>query len=216
MPIRPDYARVLAARIDALVGEFVRLQNQLLKELQGPASLQSKMAAMFALPITGRTSRAIHSGREIGAGVRLLYDSADEATFTVDPKQDHSVSPPDHLNTLKLSFNGSSGWAWFELELEWGELSAAERFQASLYCQPSRPVIFQVKLRLPRKDGHPQELSLANFELAPDDRNAIGSGTMALPDFVELDTSSRPKLLLLFEIGSDLTLSMHYFNVYFA
>jgi peptidoglycan/xylan/chitin deacetylase (PgdA/CDA1 family)/SAM-dependent methyltransferase len=215
-PIRPDYARELAARMDALVGEFVRLQNQLLNELKAPASLQSKLAAMFAQPLTGRVTRALESGQSITPHVELFFNKADEATLTFDVKTDHVHSPPNYLNLLKLDFVGSAGWAWFEVELEWGELANARNFQIGLYAQANRTTEFNAALILPTRNGEFNRISLANLELRPDLRNALGAGDLTVPDFINFNVAARPKLQLLFDIDSDLSLLLHYVNIYFA
>jgi hypothetical protein len=158
----------------------------------------------------------LSSGEEISPGVRLYFDQAAEATLTVDSKTDHSLSPPDYLNTLGLNFTESSGWAWLEVDLQWGELSTAERFQLSLYAQPSRSVEVQARLRLPRQGGEPQDYPFANIELGVDDRNAVESGDISIPDLIEFDTREKPQFLLFLDISSDLSILINYLNVYFA
>lgn len=53
MMIHPDYAPALAARLDALIAEFVRLRNQLLNTFDSPVTLQKTLKMLFAQPVTG-------------------------------------------------------------------------------------------------------------------------------------------------------------------
>ena len=216
MPLQPEYANTIASRLDALVGEFVKLQTQLLRELNAPLRLQKRLAGMFCQAVTGATRRRLHSGQEISQGVRVRFDEGTAIELTVDPKPDHTHSPETYLNTLKLHITGSSGWSWFEIDLEWGELTSAERFQFSIFAQANRRVGLQAGLRYPRRGLDPVEQIFTTLELSPDDRNAIASGELSVPDLVEFDTSARPQLLLFFETESELTITIHYLNVYFA
>ena len=36
------------------------------------------------------------------------------------------------------------------------------------------------------------------------------------PDFIELDTAQKPQLLLFLDSATDLSLAIHYMNLYFA
>lgn len=216
MPIRPDFARALAARLDNLVGEFVRMQNQLLNELKAPASLQGKLAGLFALPVTGRVARPLASGQEIGPNAEFFFNAAEEATLIIDVKDDHVKSPPDFLNTLTFEFAGSSGWAWMQVALEWGELSSASRYQASLYGETSRATNVSLELKLPQADGSTDGIVLANFVWHPEERNQLASGELRVPDFISVDLKSKPKLQFLFEIDTDISLTLQYLNVHFA
>ena len=216
MPIHPDYAHQLASRLDALVGEFVKLQNQLLNDSKSPLTLQKKLAALFALPVTGKVTRAVQTGQEIVAGVQVTFDEGASLNIWVEPKADHSLSPDTYLNTLGLNFSGHSEWLTLEIALEWRELSLAQRFQLGLYAQPNRAVNCETALRLPRRGADPVEVMLASFTLHSDERNATASGDLALPDFIELDTTQKPHLLLFFDTEADLSMVIHYFNVYFA
>jgi hypothetical protein len=71
-------------------------------------------------------------------------------------------------------------------------------------------------LRLPRKSGQPFDLGFASFEFHPNERNAVLSGDLRMPDFIELDTSRNPTLIFAFGTQDDLSLTLHYINVYFA
>jgi hypothetical protein len=51
---------------------------------------------------------------------------------------------------------------------------------------------------LPHKAGPPVDIGLANFELHDDDRNVIASGDLATPDFIQLDTTQKPTLIISF------------------
>jgi peptidoglycan/xylan/chitin deacetylase (PgdA/CDA1 family)/SAM-dependent methyltransferase len=215
-PIHPDYGRSLSARLDLLFGEFVKLQTQLLKSLGGPVSLQQRLTALFARPLTGKIGRLAAAGEEIGPGIVLSFAEGARVAVTVEPKIDHSLSPDGYLNRLSLAFTGSSEWLELRVTAGWGDLSLAERFQICLYAEPSRSVSCDALLRLPRKSGEPLDLAFASFELQPDERNAVLSGDLRMPDFIELDTGQNPTLIFAFGTEDDLSLTLHYINVYFA
>jgi len=215
-PVHPDYAQALARRLDALVGEFVMLQTQLLKCLGSPVTLQQRLTALFSQPITGRTSRPFEPGDEISPGISVSFEPDARLTLSVEPKTDHSLSPIDYLNVVSLNFAGSSEWLAIEVALEWNDLSLAQRFQLSMYARPTRTTACELAIRFPRKLSNPIEIKCADFELSSDDRNAVVSGDVTIPDFIDLDTTRKPQLLLFFNAESDLSINIHYLNVYFA
>jgi peptidoglycan/xylan/chitin deacetylase (PgdA/CDA1 family) len=214
--IHPDYAGQLAARLDALIGEFVKLQSRLLAAVGSPPTLQKKLTMLFAQPITGRSSRIVTPGAEISPGIAVSFDEGGRVAVSVEPKTDHSLSPDSYLNTVELDFSGESPWLVLEVALDWKDVASAERFQASLYGRPNRTVSCQLALRLPRHSGAPLEIGLAKFMLRSDERNAVASGEVPMPDFVELDTGATPHLLVFFDTEAALSLIIHYMNVYFA
>jgi peptidoglycan/xylan/chitin deacetylase (PgdA/CDA1 family) len=214
--IHPDYARSLGARLDLLIGEFVKLQTQLLKSLGGPVSLQQRLTALFSRPLTGKVSRVVLPGEEISPGIALSFADAASVTLTVEPKLDHSQSPESYLNRLALVFTGRSEWLELRVAVDWSDLSLAEHFQLCLFAQPSRSISCDAMLRLPRKSGDPLDLGFASFELHPDERNAVLSGDLRMPDFVELDTRRNPTLIFSLDAQNDLSLVLHYMNLYFA
>jgi peptidoglycan/xylan/chitin deacetylase (PgdA/CDA1 family) len=216
MPIHPEYAHQLASRLDALVGEFVRLQNKLLNDAKSPPTLQKKLANLFALPVTGKVSRTVGPGQEIVSDIQINFQEGANVGITVEPKADHSLSPDTYLNTVAISFAGQSEWLSLEVALEWRELSLAQRFQLCLYAQPSRAVTCEATLRFPTRSETPIEVNLCTFTLQSDERNAIASGDFSTPDFIELDTNEKLHLLLLIDTEADLSMVIHYFNVYFA
>ena len=216
MPIHPDYAKQLAARLDALIGEFVRLQSQLLGNLQSPLTLQKRLTMLFGQPITGQVSHPAIPGEEIGPGVTIGFDETAQLSLTVEPKADHSLSPDTYLNTIGLTLTGSSEWLELRVAVDWRDLSLAERFQLCLYARPSRAVVCGATLRLPRRSGDPVEVACGTFELQSSERNAVISGDLQLPDFIELDTDQQASFVLSFDAETDLTLVIDYFNVYFA
>jgi hypothetical protein len=199
-----------------LIGEFVKLQTQLLKSLGGPVSLQQRLTALFARPLTGKISRVAVPGEEISPGIVLSFADTARVALAVEPKVDHSQSPDSYLNKLSLALTGSSEWLELRVAVDWSDLSLAEHFQLCLYAQPSRSVACDVLLRLPRKSGEPLDLGFASFELQPDERNAVLSGDLRMPDFMYLDTSRDPTLIFSFSAQNDLLLVLHYMNLYFA
>jgi hypothetical protein len=215
-PLDPRYALSLAARLDALVGEFVKLQSQLLSDMAGSASLQSKLVSLFTLPLTGKVTRPVKPHQEIVTDIEITFEQQAEVSILVEPKADHALSPETYLNTFGLNFSGQSEWLTLTVTFDWRDLAAATRFQVSLYARTDRPLLCEAALRLPRKSGAPLEIVFADLKFGKDDRNAVANGELALPDFIELDTSQRPRLVLFFDTGADLSLTLHYLNVYFA
>ncbi len=215
-PVHPDYARALSARLDLLIGEFVKLQTELFKSLGSPVSLQQRLTALFGRPLTGKVRRLAVPGEELGPGIVLSFADNARVALTVEPKVDHSLSPETYLNKLSLVLTGSSEWLELRVAVEWGDLSLAEHFQLCLFAQASRTVACDALLRLPRKSGEPLDLGFASFELHPDERNAVLSGDLRMPDFIELDTRRNPVLIFSFGGQNDLSLVLHYINVYFA
>jgi peptidoglycan/xylan/chitin deacetylase (PgdA/CDA1 family)/SAM-dependent methyltransferase len=215
-PIHPGYARSLSARLDLLIGEFVKLQTQLLKSLGGPISLQQRLTALFGRPLTGKIGRVAVPGEEISPGIVLSFADDARVALTVEPKADHSLSPESYLNKLTLTLTGSSEWLELRAAVDWSDLSLAEHFQLCLYAQPSRSVSCDALLRLPRKSGEPLDLGFASFELHPDERNAVLSGDLRMPDFMALDIGRNPILIFSFSAQNDLSLVLHYINLYFA
>ena len=216
MPIHPDYAKQLAARLDALIGEFVRLQSQLLGTLQSPLTLQKRLTMLFGQPITGRVSRPGVSGEEISPGISLGFEETAQVALTIESKTDHSLSPDTYLNTVGVAFTGPSDWLELRVAVDWRDLSLAERFQLCVYARPSRSVACGAVLRLPRKSGDPIEVDCGAFVLHPADRNAVISGDLRVPDFIGLATDQQAVFAISFDTDADLSLTFDYINVYFA
>ena len=216
VPLHPAYQQQLAAELDTLVGQFVRLQNRLLSGANAPVTLQRRLASLFALPVTGNVTRLIKPEQEIISGTVLSFEHPSTVTLSVEPKVDHSLSPESYLNTIGISFDGESQWRMLATNLEWSELSLAERFQFSIYAHSNRVVSCDLALRLPRRGVPPLEVPLASFVLRPGERNAVASGPLVLPDFIELDTTQSPQFAVFFDTDEDLSLTFHYLNCYFA
>jgi peptidoglycan/xylan/chitin deacetylase (PgdA/CDA1 family) len=216
MPIHPDYVRILSHQLDTLVGEFVALQSRLLRTLRAPGSLQARLVGLFSQPLTGSTVRIASPGTEIAPGIVVNFDEGAGVTLTVRPKANHALSPDTYLNTVGLQLTGVSEWFALEIDLDWADLSLACRFQLSLYARTSRPVNGTAVLRLPTRNGGVLETTFAAFVLDVHDSNAIASGDLEVPDFVGLDTGRRPQVLVSFDCSSDLELTIHYINLYFA
>jgi peptidoglycan/xylan/chitin deacetylase (PgdA/CDA1 family)/SAM-dependent methyltransferase len=215
-PVHPDYLRTLGARLDLLIGEFVKFQTQLLNSLGGPISLQKRLTTLFSQPVTGRVGRAAVPGEEISPGIVLSFAEDARVTVTIEPKPDHTLSPDSYLNKVALALSGTSEWLELRVAADWSDLAMAERFQLCFYAQPSRSVACHALLRLPRKSGDPLDLGFASFELHSDERNAILTGDLRLPDFIELDTSRNPTLIVSFGTENEMSIVLHYINLYFA
>jgi hypothetical protein len=146
----------------------------------------------------------------------LSFAEEASVTVTIEPKNDHALSPEAYLNTVSLALAGKSEWLELRIAVDWSDLSLAEHFQLCLYAHPNRTVSCGAVLRVPRKAGDPLDLGFASFELHADDKNAVLSGDLRLPDFIDLDTARQPTLIFSFGTESDLALVLQYINVYFA
>jgi peptidoglycan/xylan/chitin deacetylase (PgdA/CDA1 family) len=214
--LNTDYRQQIASRLDALVGQFVKLQVQLLSDARGPMSAQRRLASLFALPVTGRVSRRLEPQQEIVEGVMVSFEETATLNLLVEPKLDHSLSPESYLNTLRFELAGRTEWLSMAVALDWRELSLARRFQLSFYGNSNRSVTCEVAVRLPRVGNPSEEIFFSSFTLSSQARNAVSSGELALPDFIKFDTSRAAELVFYFDISDDLSLEINYLNCYFA
>jgi len=215
-PLHADHRQQLASRLDALVGDFVKLQVQLLNEAAAPMTAQKRLASLFALPVTGRVMRTIQPNQAIIEGVTITFEDTANLSLLVEPKLDHSLSPESHLNTLRFDFSGQTEWLSLNVTLDWREISLAERFQLSLYANSNRSLTCEAALRLPRVGNHAHTYPFSTFALSSQARNAVTSGRLSLPDFIELDTTQAPELAFTFDTREDFSLEINYLNCYFA
>jgi peptidoglycan/xylan/chitin deacetylase (PgdA/CDA1 family) len=214
--LHPDYLLDLSHRLDALIGEFVTLQNRMLRGFRDGASLQSRLVALFCQPLTGISVRPVSAGATLAPGIHLRFDDGITVNVTVTPKSSHALSPDSHLNSIGLQVSGASTWLALEINLDWPDLSLSRRFQLSLYAEVSRPMACQAFLRLPLRDGSVTESPFSSFVLEPHQGSAVVSGELAVPEFIYLDMQRPPQVLLSLECGSDLSITLHYLNLYFA
>ena len=63
--LRKDYRLQLASRLDTLMGEFVKLQVELLNDSRTPMTAQRRIARLFSMPVTGRVAELARRAREI-------------------------------------------------------------------------------------------------------------------------------------------------------
>jgi peptidoglycan/xylan/chitin deacetylase (PgdA/CDA1 family)/SAM-dependent methyltransferase len=211
-----DFRQQIASRLDALVGEFVKLQVKLLNDPGAPMSAQRRLASLFALPVTGRVSRKLEPSQEIVEGVIVSFEETANLNLLVEPKLDHSLSPEGYLNTLRFELTGRTEWLSMAVALDWRELSLARRFQLSFYGNSNRAVTCEAALRLPRVGNPSEEIFFSSFTLSSQARNAVSSGELSLPDFIKFDTRQPPELVFYFDISDELSLEMNYLNCYFA
>jgi len=211
-----NYVRALATRLSTLIDGLVAHQTELMIAAGPAESVQRNLSALFTMPVTGTTILTVEPYREISPGVHLGFDGTAVVGLTVEPKQDHTVSPETCLNTLEIVFSGQSRWRTLEAACSWTELSFAKNYQLACYAEPDRPVVCRTILRLPLKDGTESDLAMAPFELRPGQRNTNRSGTLDLPDCTKLDASRNPRLLFFFDSDGDLKIRLDYINFYFA
>ena len=208
--------RHLAARLDTLIGEFVSLHMAMLGRPAAPA-LARRPSLHFSptrcLPALKGPSKPIQT---LFRAYRLDSSPTSAVLLAVESKQDFSRSPDSCLNTITISFSGTSRWLTLELAISWEEFRDASRYQFGLYAQPDRSLPGQAVLRLPLKAGGTVEHRLAEFRLSELERNCNRSGVLALPDLSEVDAAGKPRLIFFFDSKSSLTLRFDYLAIYFA
>ena len=199
---RPDRER-LAARLDALVGQFVSLHMDTLRKRIGTA--EKAITALFSQPLLGAVDAPLKAYVDLVPGVQIGFEPGASAQLSVRPKQDFSRSPDYCLNTVTLRFSGTSRWFTVEVQADWAEFQNCSRFQIGLYCSTDRVAAGHIVLRLPRKGGAIDH-RLADFRLTPDGRCCHRSGALNIPSLADADLQRRPKLIFFFDSASDLTL----------
>jgi peptidoglycan/xylan/chitin deacetylase (PgdA/CDA1 family)/SAM-dependent methyltransferase len=213
--IHPEYAHDLSARSDGSGGEFISLQTQLINSVGATPTLQKKLTSIFSQPLTGAVERSLGDVTPIGLGIELRCEDGAEVRLTMEPKTDHALSPETYLNVMRLDLVGPTVVS-LVVPLAWSDLQLGERFQLNFCAQPTQPLSCCAELTLPDRTGGLRPVTLSNFHLFPEQRNAMVNGDLRLPDFIELDTSRSAELIIYLNAESDLTIILHYLNVYFA
>jgi glycosyltransferase involved in cell wall biosynthesis len=205
-----------AARLDALVGEFVSLHMTMLQSQGRTVPHETALGVLFSEPMLAASEVAVKAYSDIVPGVQIGFEPTGSVLITLQPKQDFSRSPDSCLNMLSMSFSGTSRWLTLELALGWEQLRDSTRYQFGLYAQPDRPVTGKAVLRLPRKAGGTFDHRFAELRLSETGRSCHRSGALRLPDLSETDPERRPRLLFFFDSKANLTLRVDYLTLYFS
>jgi len=213
-PAKRSDAQDVAARLDALVGDFVSLHMALLRERDGKD--ERALATLFSRPMLDPSETAVKAYSDIAPGVQIGFEPSGSATLAVEPRRDFSHSPAHCLNTFTLRYSGKSRWFTLELALDWEELRNVDRYQIGLYVRADREAPGHVVLRLPRIAGGAVDHRLADFRLAPEERSCHCSGPLAWRGLSDPDAKRRPKLIFFFDPASNLALKFDYLTAYFA
>ena len=214
--LRKDYRLQLASRLDTLMGEFVKMQVELLNDTRTPMTAQKQIARLFSMPVTGRVTRSVRPGENLIDGVRVSFEETANLNLLVEPKADHSLSPESYLNTVRFELSGRSEWFTVSVSPDWRELSLAKHFQLSLYANSNRDLTFEAALRLPRRGNPAHECMFSVMRLPAHSHHAVKAGEIAIPDFINFDLSQKPELVFFFDSREDLSLDINYLNCYFA
>ena len=206
----------LAARLDALIGDFISLHTAIQESQARPAARETALATLFSEPMVAASEQAVKPYSEIVPGVQIGFETTARVLVTVQPKQDFSRSPDSCLNVLTISFSGTSRWLTLEVALDWEQLRDAGQYQFGLYAQPDRTVIGKAVLRFARKAGGVIDHRFAELRLSETGRSCHRRGPLRLPDLSEADKDRRPRLLFFFDSKSDLTLRVDYLTIYFS
>jgi peptidoglycan/xylan/chitin deacetylase (PgdA/CDA1 family) len=213
--ISHDVARRFAARLDALIGEFVSLHAELLQAAPSP-TLDKVLVGLVSQPLISRTDLRIEPYQPITPGVVIGFEKSAEVHLAVEPKRDHTRSPESCLNTLTLSFKGTSQWLTLEAYFEWSEFCSAKRYQLGFYGEPNRTVRCRTALRLPQSGGTFIDHDVVQFNLTEGSRSFNGGGELMLPQLTNIDLGSKPSLLFFFDTNADLTIEFDYLTLHFA
>jgi hypothetical protein len=206
----------LALRVGEVVARMVSLQSDLLSALGLAEGVQARLTGFFCQPTAGRLRQPVERYRPLSPGVHIGFDKSADVQLTVEPKLDHSLSPESCLNTITLSYTGTSRFLSLEVYCSWADFSGAQRYQLGVYGVADRPVSCRAVLRLPKKDGGFVDQQFSSFELRPNERTRNSSGPLLLPEELELDRERKPQVLFLFDPSNDLEIRLDYINLYFA
>ena len=135
-PAERSDAQDVAARLDALVGEFVSLHMALLRERDGRG--ERALATLLSRPVLDPSETAVKAYSDIAPGAQIGFEPSGSATLAVEPRRDFSHSPAHCLNTFTLRYSGKSRWFTLELALDWEELRNVDRYQIGLYVRADR------------------------------------------------------------------------------
>lgn len=221
MPSDLDLRLEMSARLDALIGQFVTMQSELLKSLGPPYPLQKRIATLFAGPLRNVDGKKPRRYTEVCPGVRFGFDESGDVEVDVLPKTDLSASPDHCLNSLHIRSKEPGNWFAIEISVDWVEINQAKSYQIGLYGRPTEQRRCNATLRLRLADGKFHDIPLGYLSLEPDGRSAHVSGALKLPDpsdaEAQLDLSSRPILILYFKHDAEeLDLALDYIAAYFA
>ena len=206
-----------ALRVGNVLVELLSLQSDLLKVLADDAEgIQARLSGFFSQLVPARLRQPVTAYTPLSPGVHLGFEAGATAQLTVEPKADFSLSPESCLNTVTVSYSGTSRWYTIEAYCLWSDFAAAQRYQLGVYAVPNRLAACQVILRLPEKDGSFIDHQFCVFELRPHERACNPSGAFALPDIGNVNREQPPQLILLFDTTSDLEIRFDYLSLYFA
>jgi hypothetical protein len=214
--LTPAYMRLLADRVASAIDSLLALQADVLTAIAPSASVQQRLAGMFAIPITDGEGQRVGPYEPIAPGIALGFEQTASAMLKVHRKRFQTVSPETCLNTLEFRFSGASRWLTLEAEIPWSEFAGAERYQLNISAEPDHPINGRVVLRLPQREGGDIDHDIAGYFLAPGRQSSAASGELKLPDINSADTARKPLVLFFFDLRQELTILVHYINLYFA
>ena len=212
----PVLLKKLASRAGELVGQMVSLQSDLLNAADLAEGFQARLTGFFCQPIPSRLHQVMEPYRPLSPGVHFGFEEGAQVRVTVEPKMDHSLSPEACLNTIALKFTGTSRYLTLEVYGSWADLNHAQRYQLGVYAVPDRTVSCSAALRLPKMGGGFVDQQFSTFVLRPDERACNPSGALLLPEDFDMDSESRPLLLIYFDTNHDLDVRFNYINLYFV
>ena len=218
---RLDELGLLAARLDYLLEELTTIKaavDQLYAAAvavpPGVASLHRKLLRLFTEPVAAPVSQALVPYQEVSPGIRIGFGPDAWARLTIAPKHDQNASPPEYLNTLRLSFGGS--WLSIEVSLADEEVDRTRHFQFGLRGGPSRRIGGRLVLTQRPREGF-EDIVLGHLRMAPVQQGYNISGEFALPAAVETAATSTKQFIIIWETGPDpLEIELSYLDLYFA
>jgi peptidoglycan/xylan/chitin deacetylase (PgdA/CDA1 family) len=211
------YPPNLAARLDALFGQFVSLTNDILSIQAHDATIQKRIIQIFTLPISEAVTLQVKPYELLEGGFAVGFQAEAKVLLEAVPKIDFSQSPERCSNILRIHLSGASQWLSLEFPFEWPAMSSATRYQLGIYATASRKISGRGVLRLPTGGGNNQDVAFAHFKLDPAKAALNCSGTIPKFDFAGLDSSRSPTLFFDFDTRDlpDFDMQLNYLSLYF-
>jgi peptidoglycan/xylan/chitin deacetylase (PgdA/CDA1 family) len=213
-PAEQAAAQTISKRIDRLISELTSIRQYLLTAREPPQPVAVRLAQLFAK--TEPSFRRLTPFQQICRDVRVGFEGTARVRCSLASKPDESASPPTCIAAVRLSFAPPSRWCSIDSVVQWPELEGSRRFQLEMSVAAERDVTCRAVLRVWQKDGQLREVSLTEWSLVTTERHYNLSGTLVLPDMLEIDYDSDPLFVLLFDTASEFNLEIYYLNLYFS
>ena len=216
----PAHLRLLSGRVQSSIesliqmhASLIQMHSELVRLASAPQSVQSKLTALFNLPISAGGPSRIEPYQAIAPDVHFGFDNTATVSLLVRPKRDFLISPESCINMLTRRYAGTSRWMTLEVMTSWAEVSPAGRFQINFCAKPDRPMRCRADLRLPMNDGTSVDRELAWIGVSPGEPASAASGDIKLPDLSSAAADQAPRVLLFFDRAQSFEIEIDYISV---